>query len=884
MGYRLGVDLGTTWSAAAVARSGADGSGTGERIDMATLGIRTAEIPSVVALLDDETILVGAAAEQRSVAEPERVAREFKRRLGDPTPIFVGGSPRSAEALMAALLKHVVAAVSADEGEPPEQIVLTHPANWGPYKLERFVQIFQLAGLPAGEILAEPVAAARHYLAEHPAEIGETIAVFDFGGGTFDAAVLRHDGDRFSLVGQARGLEQLGGIDLDRSVMRHVIEAADIDFDRLEDTPSNRAAVNRLRVDCIAAKETLSYDTVATIPVMLPDHHDEVRLTRSEFETMIRPAVNDAVTVVEATISDAGLRPDDIAAFLLVGGTSRIPLVSEILTSRLGRPVLADTHPKHVVAKGAARWASSHTGRTGPPMTPDSGPVVADDRDAAGPAATESKDRAPAPPSGLDGDPGPGRSGPPTQTSEGSPVGGGLRGRAVFGAALAAVAMALAFFALTRPGSEPLAEPGADGPAESSLSTTSLAAVSSIVETTLPPPSTTTEEAPTIGDPDPDRWIGDDEIGQIGSPVSSHDGLFSTAGPASAPVVAWETEVIERAGTAAGGALAFAIAPSGERGAQLVAHEAETGKLVWADEAFATCCSNLVLTERTVSTVVNDRGPTLRILDRSTGDLIVALPIGDLFTDLPATSEYTEYELDQSVVPHEFTIERGLALILGSTTGNGTFLAAVELSTGETRWSHYDPSTTVVPDLLVDQTTAVLADTDSAQAIDLGTGDVLWTSNDLDRDQVEHLDAGILLTIDGSYDHLTGLDVRTGALAWTVDARLVSDLASDGTVLFEISAASGILQSRDLATGELRWSVATSTLVERGQLAIAGDRIYAVGRNGVVSAHGRADGDALWSETVTGLGERENAYIYLAVADGRLVVVEDDTLKVTTTG
>ncbi len=884
MGYRLGVDLGTTWSAAAVARSETGGSGTAERIEMATLGVRTAEIPSVVALLDDDTILVGSAAEQRSITEPERVAREFKRRIGDPTPLIVGGVPRSAEALMAALLKHIVATVAANEGEPPEQIVLTHPANWGPYKLERFVQIFELAGLPPGEILPEPVAAARHYLAEHPAQVGGTIAVFDFGGGTFDAAVLRHDGDRFSLVGQARGLEQLGGIDLDRSVMHHVIEAVGIDFDRLEDTPSNRAAVSRLRVDCIAAKEILSYDTVATIPVMLPDYHDEVRLTRSEFENMIRPAVNDAVTVVEATIADAGLQPEDITAFLLVGGTSRIPLVNQVLTSRLDRPVLADTHPKHVVAKGAARSRSAELSPARPTGQSVPGPA-ASVVPAAGPGAG-SADVSAAPPTPTPVESRPIDSVPSPDPVDVSAVVVRPRGRFVFGAVVAVIAIVGMVFALTRSGSDDPTDSAATGQAEPTIASTPGATTSStpVEETTLPSESTTIDTPAPGASFDPGTWIADDEVGQIGSPVTPHDGLFSTSGPASLPSVAWETEVIERAGTAAGGNLAFAIAPSGDRGAQLVAHDAETGELVWGDEVFATCCSNIVLTERTVSTVVNDRGPTLRILDRSNGDLIVSMPIGDLFADLPASSAYTEFELDQGVVPHQFTIERGLALVLGSTVDDGTFLAAVELKTGETRWSYYDPTTTVVPDLFVDETSAVLADTDSTSAIDLRTGDVVWTSDDLDRDHVEHLDAGILLAVDDSYDNLTGLDVRTGEPAWTVDDRLVSDLASDGTVLVEISSSSGLLQSRELATGALRWSVATSTSVDWGQLAIAGDQIFVVGRNGIVSAHRRADGDALWSGPVEGLGERDGAYIYLAVADGRLVVVEDDTLKVTTTG
>ena len=378
MTYRLGVDLGTTWSAAAIARTGAEGTTSERSIEMARLGVRTAEIPSVVALVDEDTILVGTAAERRAATDPANVAREFKRRLGDPVPLIVAGKPRSAEALMGAMLQQIVAVVTASEGEPPEEVILTHPANWGPYKLERFSQVFQLGGLPTGQIVAEPVAAARHYLGEHDVEAGDTIVVFDFGGGTFDVAILQRSGAEFELVGKARGLEQLGGIDFDEGILRHVLSTTGIDFDRIEDNPSNRSAIDRLRHDCVAAKETLSDDTVAVIPVMLPDHHTEVRLNRAELEAMIRPAVTDAVTLLETTIAEAGLQSSDIDAVLLVGGTSRIPLVSQILTSRLNRPVLSDIHPKHAVALGAAAPApSAPEALAGQPTTDEPGVVEA---------------------------------------------------------------------------------------------------------------------------------------------------------------------------------------------------------------------------------------------------------------------------------------------------------------------------------------------------------------------------------------------------------------------------------------------------------------------------------------------------------------------------
>src|SRR5919112_5222333 len=118
--YTLGIDLGTTFTAAAVWRDG--------RAEIASLGSRTPAIPSVVLLREDASVLTGEAANRRATGEPHRVAREFKRRLGDTTPILLAGTPFSAEALTARLLQSVVEQVTAAEGEAPSAITISHPA------------------------------------------------------------------------------------------------------------------------------------------------------------------------------------------------------------------------------------------------------------------------------------------------------------------------------------------------------------------------------------------------------------------------------------------------------------------------------------------------------------------------------------------------------------------------------------------------------------------------------------------------------------------------------------------------------------------------------------------------------------------------------------
>src|SRR5690606_19292005 len=142
-------------------------------------------IPSVVLLREDETILTGEAASRRGMSEPHRVSREFKRRLGDTTPIILGGVPYSAEQLMARLLRQVVQDIIAREGGKPSQACVCHPANWGPYKRELLEQAVRLADVDVPvTYITEPEAAAIFYAQQQRVDPGAMVAVYDLGGGT----------------------------------------------------------------------------------------------------------------------------------------------------------------------------------------------------------------------------------------------------------------------------------------------------------------------------------------------------------------------------------------------------------------------------------------------------------------------------------------------------------------------------------------------------------------------------------------------------------------------------------------------------------------------------------------------------------------------------
>jgi molecular chaperone DnaK (HSP70) len=326
---------------------------------MVTLGTRAAAIPSLILVREDGSILVGEEAEQRATTNPDRIARSFKRRMGDPTPIFLGGSPWSAEALTGTLLREVLDRTARFEGAWPTCVVVTHPANWGSYKLDVLTQATRLSDIGLRfEFLSEPEAAAIYYASQERVEPDTVICVYDLGGGTFDATLVTKTADGWRQLGRPEGIERLGGMDFDAAIFEHV-RTQDASIDALDpDDPTAMAAVAQIRDACTSAKEALSSDTDATLTLALPTGLRQVRLTRSEFEALITPQLEQSVAAARRAVSNAHLTTRDVRCILLVGGSSRIPLVGQVLSQALGIPIVADAHPKHAVASGAALYAA----------------------------------------------------------------------------------------------------------------------------------------------------------------------------------------------------------------------------------------------------------------------------------------------------------------------------------------------------------------------------------------------------------------------------------------------------------------------------------------------------------------------------------------------
>ncbi len=360
MSYGLGVDVGTTFTAAAICRPG-------EAPETVRLSNESAVLPSVVALAEDGSWRCGHEADRLAMNTPRRAARHFKRRLGDDVPLVLGTTPVPAQALTGRLVAHVREIVEERFGAP-DAVVLTHPANWADYRKEVFSEAARSAGWDDVVLVTEPGAAAAEYAASVSLDAGAKVVVYDLGGGTFDAVVMVVGPEGFEVVGSPQGAD-LGGIDFDDAIWRFVTDAQPIDgLD--PDDPAWQRAGRQLRAACTQAKHHLSMDVATVVAVEMPGDDIEVRLTRDEFETMVRPRLDETVRAVRRALETAEVGADDLHRILLVGGSSRVPLVSAELMKAFPVEYAIDDDPNHTIALGAARLAATALDRKGDPALP----------------------------------------------------------------------------------------------------------------------------------------------------------------------------------------------------------------------------------------------------------------------------------------------------------------------------------------------------------------------------------------------------------------------------------------------------------------------------------------------------------------------------------
>ncbi|MDN5347502.1 MAG: molecular chaperone DnaK [Clostridia bacterium] len=347
MGKVIGIDLGTTNSCVAVMEGG-------EAVVIPNAeGGRTT--PSVVAFTKDGERLVGQAAKRQAITNPERTILSIKRHMGTNYKVRIDDKEYTPQEISAMILQKLKADAEAYLGEKITQAVITVPAYFTDSQRQATKDAGRIAGLEVLRIINEPTAASLAYGLDK--EEDQTILVYDLGGGTFDVSILEL-GDGVFEVKATSGNNRLGGDDFDERIMNYLI-----DICRREhgvDLRNDKMAMQRLKEAAEKAKIELSSMTSTNINLPFisatpsgPIHLD-VTLTRAKFEELIRDLVEKTVEPIRQALSDAGLEPKDIDKVLLVGGSTRVPLVQETVRRVLGKEPHKGINPDECVALGAA--------------------------------------------------------------------------------------------------------------------------------------------------------------------------------------------------------------------------------------------------------------------------------------------------------------------------------------------------------------------------------------------------------------------------------------------------------------------------------------------------------------------------------------------------
>ncbi|HLU28229.1 MAG TPA: Hsp70 family protein [Glycomyces sp.] len=367
--YLLSVDLGTSHTVAVVVWP--DGRTRPLLFDGSPV------MPSAVFLDEAGVIHVGRDAERLGPTAPERFEPNPKQRIADGT-LLLGDREIPVTAAFSAILTRVARVCTEAVGGLP-RTVMTCPAAWGEQRRAALHDAAAGAGYAPVQLVTEPVAAAHYYASrlDHPIGPGQALAVFDFGGGTLDIAVVERRPDGSFGVLADGGLGDLGGLDIDAALVAHIGETVrqrEPELWKRLESPTTATELRDRRTlwnDVRGAKEMLSRSSVA--PVAVPDLEQALHLTRGELDQLARPLLSRAVGETQRVIGLAGRSPEQLAGIFLVGGSSRMPLVAKVLHEQLGIAPTVLEQPELPVSEGAAVAVEAPA----PPTPPTASPAYA---------------------------------------------------------------------------------------------------------------------------------------------------------------------------------------------------------------------------------------------------------------------------------------------------------------------------------------------------------------------------------------------------------------------------------------------------------------------------------------------------------------------------
>ncbi len=350
MGKAVGIDLGTTNSVVAAYEGGEPS------VIANAEGARTT--PSVVAFSKSGEILVGEVAKRQAITNPDRTIRSIKRHIGTDHKTDVDGKGWTPQEISARILMKLKADAEAYLGDKVTEAVITVPAYFDDAQRQATKEAGQIAGLDVLRIINEPTAAALAYGLDKAEETDHTILVFDLGGGTFDVSLLEL-GDGVFEVKATHGDTELGGDDWDQRIIDHLVKT--FKDQHGVDLSADKMAAQRLKEAAEKAKIELS--STQTTSINLPfitateqgPLHLELTLSRSEFERMTEDLLDRCRSPFNQAVKDAGISVNDIDHVILVGGSTRMPMVRELVKQLTGgKDPHQGVNPDEVVAVGAA--------------------------------------------------------------------------------------------------------------------------------------------------------------------------------------------------------------------------------------------------------------------------------------------------------------------------------------------------------------------------------------------------------------------------------------------------------------------------------------------------------------------------------------------------
>jgi len=351
----VGVDLGTTNSEIAAFVDGkTEVIGKDGRM----------MLPSCVGLSPTGELLIGEAARNQMLLYPERTVRSVKRLMGSSQSVTLGDKTYSPPEISAIILRELVNWAQARLGVPVKKAVITVPAYFSDAQRNATREAGELAGLEVVRIVNEPTAASLAYGLD--AQGSRTVMIYDLGGGTLDVSIVRIDGEVTEVLA-SHGNNHLGGDDFDQKLVGHLLELFRKQHN-IDLRDQNPGAYARLWFAAEAAKKQLSFEPYAAIreeSLVVIDGRPlnlEAEISRTEYEAMIRPLLEQTLDSASRALSDAGLVPAALDEILLVGGSTRTPLVVELLESLCHKTPRQDLHPDLCVALGAGVLASRLAG------------------------------------------------------------------------------------------------------------------------------------------------------------------------------------------------------------------------------------------------------------------------------------------------------------------------------------------------------------------------------------------------------------------------------------------------------------------------------------------------------------------------------------------